>query len=116
MSTLRSKDRASLCSSDSRICCLTACSERADLLTPLGLHIFLAHFTPSLACFFQCSIPSIHNRKVSLVVCERAWESPYGNPGRMALCARGLSSIVEKLPRQRAAFRPAGSLRPDQQH
>src|SRR5258708_1230826 len=71
------------------------------------------YFTRSLAPSPQCSI---HNRKVSLLVCDRAWESPYGNPGRIALCARGLSNTVEKLPRQRAAFQPAGSLRPDQQH
>src|SRR5258708_35968051 len=70
------------------------------------------YFTRSLAPSPQCSI---HNRKVSLLVCDRAWESPYGNPGRIALCARGLSNPVEKLPRQRAAFQPAGSLRPDQQ-
>src|SRR5260370_18413130 len=68
-------------------------------------------------CFLSaCSEASINNRKVALVVCERAWESTHGNPGRMALCARGLSSTVENLPRQRAALQPAGSLRPDQQH
>src|SRR5437879_13336788 len=59
---------------------------------------------------------SVNNREICLTIGEHAWQSPNRHSRRMTFRAGGLPGIIEKLPSDGPAFRPAHPFRPDHQH
>ena len=59
---------------------------------------------------------SVNNREICLTIGEHAWQSPNRDSRRMTFRAGGLPGIIEKLPSDGPAFRPAHPFRPDHQH
>src|SRR5437588_11424902 len=59
---------------------------------------------------------SVNNREISLTIGEHAWQSPNRDSRSMTFQAGELPGIIEKLPSDGPAFRPARPFRPDHQH
>src|SRR6476660_5029754 len=58
---------------------------------------------------------SIHDRKVPLIICKGAWQSPNWKSRRMTRRSNGLSGVVEELPAERSAFRPTRAFCPNEE-